>query len=511
MNQKLVTICTLALVVLLRAAGGAWAIECKGSESPESCFTRGTDGLPEQEEQKKALIRTEAKEEGNQAKEALQLLPTGVETGGTALESNTKNFLPLIAMSGLLGESQKDEAKGTYTFDLNFLIPGLAKDKNAQLKAVANSQPEVSKALAAKLPEDSRDATVEKLQKGLGDLDDYLLSFSYSPMGRRIGRGFEQYRNRFEALVWGARTGFLQLPEGQGDRELGEKVRRVRSRLLKEKKITPQTDLFTLSFDDLEDIDSAAASILKQATEAATDQEAQRLAFDRKVIADARLELFGALVDNQPQLNISAQQRYRDPVVGGDETSLKVTYVWARANLNRALRDDHCHAALDKPDPDKIDPGKRISCLEQYTQFVKDNEKEIKDGTRFSFSGEYDDIGGERIDRPDVGVTAITLEGAKKVILSAGYTRLFPALGGEAQPLRLDLVASYEDVSDDPARQDRGKATLTVTRKVGNLSIPFGVVYANHGEFLGEVDKQLSAHVGLKFDLFGSKPSDENK
>jgi hypothetical protein len=35
------------------------------------------------------------------------------------------------------------------------------------------------------------------------------------------------------------------------------------------------------------------------------------------------------------------------------------------------------------------------------------------------------------------------------------------------------------------------------------LTVPFGIVYANHGEFLGDVDKQLSAHLGLKFDVGG--------
>ena len=45
--------------------------------------------------------------------------------------------------------------------------------------------------------------------------------------------------------------------------------------------------------------------------------------------------------------------------------------------------------------------------------------------------------------------------------------------------------------------------TYELTRKVGNLSIPFGIVYANHGEFLGDVDARLSAHLGLKFNMSG--------
>lgn len=101
----------------------------------------------------------------------------------------------------------------------------------------------------------------------------------------------------------------------------------------------------------------------------------------------------------------------------------------------------------------------------------------------------------------------MTLSGAKKLIISAGWSRLIPADSSGTQPMRVDFVAKYENVSDDPTRRDRGVATLTITRQFGNLTIPFGIVYANHPEFLGPVDKELSAHVGLKFNLFSAIPA----
>ncbi len=108
---------------------------------------------------------------------------------------------------------------------------------------------------------------------------------------------------------------------------------------------------------------------------------------------------------------------------------------------------------------------------------------------------------GDGFDWPKQGLTGLKIDAAKKLIISAGWSRLFADPAGGDQPVRVDFVGSYENVSNDPQRQDRGVATLTITRKFGNLTVPLGIVYANHGEFLGDVNKQLSAHVGLKFDL----------
>ena len=45
----------------------------------------------------------------------------------------------------------------------------------------------------------------------------------------------------------------------------------------------------------------------------------------------------------------------------------------------------------------------------------------------------------------------------------------------------------------------------TVTKTVGEVSIPLGIVLANHGEILPDVDERLSARFGLTFDLTPNK------
>jgi hypothetical protein len=469
------------------------AFQCKTEDTPLKCWTDAVDAV-------NAQLPVEARQAAAEQQESLAAKPTGVDTGGLALASNTKNFLPLLSLAGLLGNAQKGQDENTYVFDLNFLIPGLAKDNNAQLQAAVDSKPQISDALAQRIPEATRDATVKKLAAGLGDLDDYALAFTYNWSDDRHGRGFNQYRNRFQALT----EPFLRqmrTPSGNQSpdalRAFGEFIRTIQGDF---------DDPFTETFAAIgQKKGEATMRALMRATEAALAAEIDRLDRLRAGLAGAGLDHFGDLVDNQPQLHLSAQKRFRDPVVGADETSAQLTYEWSMASFNNAMTRD-CHNRLNTPDPASIDDGILKTCLAQYKAFVNANLATLKTGNRFSLSAEYLDIPEETIDRPQVGVTGVTLAGAKKLIVSAGWSRLFPA-GQGVQPIRLDLVAKYENVSNDPTRQDRGVATLTVTRQFGNLAVPFGIVYATHGEFLGQVDKQLSAHLGLKFNLFGTTPA----
>jgi hypothetical protein len=208
------------------------------------------------------------------------------------------------------------------------------------------------------------------------------------------------------------------------------------------------------------------------------------------VMNAAGLKSYHQLVDNQPQLYVTAERKLRDPLVGSDELSVKVTYEgsWKNRNLNAATK-----GCKEK--------WKTRECLNNYMGYVDKWEDEIEKGYRFSFSGEYVDIDGESIVTGLPNLDPITSASARKLVLNAGWGRNFDV--GDGQTFQLDLVGSYEDFSDDPKRQDRGIARLTLTRNVGKMSIPFGIVYANHAEFLDDkdVDARLSAHIGLTFKM----------
>jgi hypothetical protein len=478
-----VRIRALLFLLALGSAGDLLAaITCKMTESAADCMTRAN--------QESEAARTEAQEDTAETvvedeAEELKDKPTGVETGGANLMSNTTDFLPLLALSGLLGDVQEGDTQGTYALDLNFLIPGLARDKNSKLQAVVNSQPVVSEGLKSQLPEEERDDLAAKLAEGLSDLSDYSVSFTFNWTDDRHGRGFNQYRDRIASL-------FSAVPLAQPTESALSKVGAVVARL----QDPDEPDLLTTPFVDL----GENAAVVKPLVEEAIAQDLDLLTQDRKLVADSGLLHLAELIDNQPQLTFTAVKRFRDPVVGGDEMSFKLTYEWGFANFNRALSRD-CHRQLDTPA--SVDNATRSSCLGTLTQFVTAHEEDLKDGQRLSFSAEYVDIEAERFDLPNLNLTGLTIDSARKVVVLAGWSRRFAAGGTGDQPMRLDFVGRYEDVSDDPLRRDRGVATLTVTRQFGDMAVPFGIVYANHGQYLGEVDEQLSAHLGIKFDLEG--------
>ncbi|HEX5720994.1 MAG TPA: hypothetical protein VF179_32880 [Thermoanaerobaculia bacterium] len=470
----------LILLLALGAAGPVAAVECEDSETPVECWTRAMgESRTGAEEQVKEEEAEDLKEE-----------PTGVQTAGENLASNTTDFLPLLALSGLLGDVQEGETPGTYALDLNFLIPGLAKDKNSKFQALYNSQPMVSTALAEQIPEDERDELVGKIQEGLGSDSDYALSFSFSWMDHGFGRGFNQYRRRVSSLVSAAVAKYFEMPDSESD------ATRLLLEVLADIPQEGGQNLFETSFEDM----GEQGPEVKAAVEAALEQEIDLLARNRADLAASGLQHLGDLIDNQPQLTFSAVQRFRDPVVGGDETAIKVTYEWGVTNFNNALSDD-CHDDLDKAAPEA---GARQSCLDAYTTYVEENKDAIDHGQKLSVSAEYVEVDGEQFDLPDLGLTGLTLKDATKLVIQAGWSRQFAAGGSGVEPVRLDFVGKYEDVSDDPMRRDRGVATLTVTRQFGGLAVPFGIVWANHGQYLGEVDQQLSAHLGIKFDLEGN-------
>jgi hypothetical protein len=70
---------------------------------------------------------------------------------------------------------------------------------------------------------------------------------------------------------------------------------------------------------------------------------------------------------------------------------------------------------------------------------------------------------------------------------------------------RIDLEVAYDsNIDSGTGDSERIKAALTYTRRVGDMDVPFAIVYANKSEFLGDVDQQIGLHLGVKFRAPGS-------
>ena len=78
---------------------------------------------------------------------------------------------------------------------------------------------------------------------------------------------------------------------------------------------------------------------------------------------------------------------------------------------------------------------------------------------------------------------------------------LFVDEDGQPQ-FRLNISGAYEDVGNDPNRNDRTVLSVNLTKRITDtVAAAAGVTYANRAEFLGDVDKEVSAYVGLKYRI----------
>jgi hypothetical protein len=407
---------------------------------------------------------------------------TGVDTQGVRTAASTKNFLPILSAAGLVGDDEASGSQGTLNIDLNFLLPTGGSDKNTQLKAVINTRPSLFEPLTGVVTEDRAAA----LEDTLGDLSDYGFVLSYNLWNSGNGRNFHFYRGRFSALVEG-----IVGPAKPVSADFASLVAMLGE--------LPGEDLEQLP---LSQIPADRRAHFIRALESFAQNEAAIEADLMARVDDAGLRYFADLVSNQPQLYFSLESRIREDLVGPNELAARLTWEFGFANLN-AYEKSYGRAcrALDEPGR-QFDESLLRECASTYSDYVNANRSRIRSGERFALSFEWVRVDDLHIVLPEDEVD-LQVEGTSKLVAAVGYGRLLMLDPTQEPSLRIDASARYEDVSDDPTRQNRLVISVTLTKRFGDLSIPISVVYSNHGEYLGDVDERLSANIGIAFDVFG--------
>lgn len=219
-----------------------------------------------------------------------------------------------------------------------------------------------------------------------------------------------------------------------------------------------------------------------------------------------RLEAFSllpALIDNQPQLVVTVARHERDPLVGRNGWGGKLVYEHGFHNFNRVLRAFHGEAkgrdeatararafwtAIKGLDAEKVNSENKLTFSAIYDE-----------GDRLAFSrtfGEGKDAVTASVDLPRSTSWCVKGEYVRNATwhpMKVDDTTVFP---------RFHASLEYVDVSDDPQRQDRGIVNLTYELPVtASISVPLSLTYANHAEFLGDHDDELSAHLGFSYKL----------
>jgi hypothetical protein len=437
--------------------------------------------------QQKAL-KKEAEQKaslGESVETMLQAKTTGADSFGSSIASTIKDFLPFFG-SFIEFASISEDGKAV-TFNLN---PG---SNRLQLQSFVR-QPELFSKLGdhfrSDVPEEVRKKTLETLQNGLDDFSDVSAVVTYNFLTAQMGRSMKVAQNRWL---------FERLYELAGSEAETAEAFRI-------------NNIFNVELRDLNAIDSKITqdTMLKD-----IDQPKLALVMD-KLIAAARSRTevalgvdksFAALVDmvnNQNQFYITVSDRLRDELIGPGEFNVKVVYEKGFGNvagLKKAL--PACFGNSDKSWAETMSPN-GLSCGEEYRNKI-DHWKALRDGNRFSFSAEYTHLEPYHLNRPEEGLR-LDQGSSWSAIGKIAYGRYLSMNQDGQQSTRLDLSASWESVSDDPNRQDRGVASVTFTQRINDdLSIPIALIYANHSQFKGQVDKDLSAHFGLSYKLARKK------
>ncbi|HUR21974.1 MAG TPA: hypothetical protein VMZ90_14255 [Vicinamibacterales bacterium] len=446
---------------------------CKDSETVVACWLRlqlGPEGQKKVAEQQQAARKTET---------------SLADISG--LSSSVRDFLPLLQMSGVLGAMETDDKTGVVTMALNAPFAGAARspegetEKLLQLRATVESKAKLYEPLEKALPAQNREALSKQLLASKKDALHLTVQGSYNVSSNSFGRSFVRHAEVLQALTRRALK-----PNTDGADAESQFLKSAASLLTG---LSNNVNMSKTAWKDMSSEDRAVVQKLLPdlvAREATADAE-----FESRWKA-AGLDLYGQLVLNQPQLQLSATHSFRDDLFGPDLTVGRVTFEMGLGNsLNAALGSlkETCHESGEK-------------CFDAYRKFTDKpgTRAAIKAGTRVAAYAEV-------VHNPayvflaTAPVLNMTMKAGTGWTAGLDAGRLLAVDDDGTAGGRVDASLKWE-APGDKSKDSRFVAALTVTKKVGELSVPLGIVYANKEKYLTGVDHGLSAHVGLKFSLF---------
>jgi hypothetical protein len=397
------------------------------------------------------------------------------------------------------------------------------------------TEPEPFSPLLEAIVEAARTDQEHKLTDDASLFDDitYTATYGYAnrpgtwenrKLSRMFGRDTARYRGLIEPILIGALAAAddaaLDELELALESIIGELVGKASKKLAQSapppsvcetsKDIGDQTFLCIRNLLDSHDTEQLLSSLSKAARIRTTLRD--------RIVASVVATMLPELVDNQPQLIFTLSASQRDPTVGPDAIVGTVSLELGRHNFNSVLREyrwmhDNCQRE-GRGSPPKGCPAE-VTPYAAYRQILDEagGAEGIRPEDRFILSLTYRDEHRYRFDYaydeavtdPSSGstttiprVASVDLPSSHELTGRLQWGRFLGKPGGPQA--RVDLSAEYDNVSNDDVRNDRFVARVTYTQPTAdNVAFPISVTYANRGEFLGDPDKVLSAHVGISF------------
>jgi hypothetical protein len=481
------TVNKLLLVLLLplgaHAQGDSCALavstsieeKCERTESIQGCTDR-INNLGVAADPAAAVTPT-----ATEAKQAAPSILDLVNTGDPG-NSTITDYLPLLRLlldNGSLGE---DGEKIGFEYSKTF---GSGKKRIQTKLSAAFEKPGVYEPIEQAM----RAATLDDELSALGDdisaQDNLAIGLSFTVASEKFGRDPRLHQPRLEKLIAAADSG--------NPAEIN--ARRTLRVFQTERGLDPNEQ--EVAFCQLIPDDGNSEG-LRQAYMALV--EAHILA-NRAAIRGFAAKLRNAgfydvleLINNQPQIVGSATYRSRTEAAGPNELKLQVSWEVGLKDLNglRSSETATCGGAGS------------LECLQEFLGDDKLVSGETRP-MRFKFDADYTKIERLSFVLPAPGFSYFAEPVERLSVSAAGGIDVGKGMIA-GKRARLDGKLTYEDFSDDPLRQDRGIATVTLTYPIlPGFYLSLGAIYATKPEFRGEVDKEIGARAGFTYKILEDK------
>jgi hypothetical protein len=453
-----ILICFVSFTGTVLAQG---AVQCEGGDTYATCFARHANG-PQEPAGAGAGTVTDATR-----------TVAAMNTGDNE-QSTTNDFLPLLRLL-LNDETSADENR-----KIGFEWAPHFSDTLPSKLTVTMQDSELYEPLGEMLSAAGLDDQVDALGKKIDAGDAIAAAFTLSKASKRYGRDPEHQKALLGELADHANENSpLELKEAR--------LERRRFLIANKPAITDAT-----VFQDVTDAD------LQQKYRALSEKQiALEIAYLRNFVG--RLNAVGFyglldLVDNQPQFTFAVTYNSRDEAVGPDDVTATFAYEFGGRNVNSFRKYAHqdCGERVAGDDLQS-----EVACLASYLE----GAETLAESFRVKVAAEY-----SKLQRYEFALATPAFSYVEKPVEHLTFTAALSRQlgeGGKGLPRpRFDANLSYEDFSDDPARQDRGIATVTFSYPVGQgFFVSIGAVYATRPEFRGDVDEEISARLGFTYKL----------
>jgi len=343
------------------------------------------------------------------------------------------------------------------------------------------------------LPADTRDARSKALEDSLDFGDNLTVGVFFNIVGTNWGRVPNFASEPLFADIWNV-VNQKEDPLIRASNEVSNVYEDIREQISTE---LSEFDANT-PFNKVAERNRPLAQKAVEAREKAWRAEFESADEVRKVLLETRYLDLVDLVNNQPQLNFGVEYTERGELAGPNEWRAKLIYEKGLVNVNTARR--YVNSSKCKPAAtfDKDISARRVACFNEYLSRPSTQQR-LKGGDRLAVSIEAVRRKRYSINLPTDAITFAEDSDRSFVgALAYGFYVGFDDAGDARS--RIDLRASYEDVKSDPKRQDRGLFVATYTQKFFEKTlVAVSVVYATQPEFRGDVDKDLSARLGINY------------